>query len=341
MTLLASAPRQPAPSISTLLLGESPAMNAVRALVAQVAARNASVLVTGPSGSGKERVAQAIHAASDRRDKPFVAINCGAIPRDLLESELFGHEKGSFTGAHAARIGRFEEAHGGTLFLDEIGDMPHDMQVKLLRVLEERIVQRVGGRSSTRVDVRIISATHRDLAAAIGEGTFREDLYYRLAVFPLELPALAHRTDDIPALVEHFLRDLGDRRATIRFANDGLARLAAHGWPGNLRELRNCVERAAILHPGECIGAHAVERLLSRNPTTDAVSLRIASAPAPLPSVSLINTGTIDLREILAEIEGRYIREALEKSHGVVAEAARLLGLRRTTLIEKLRRYPI
>ena len=185
-----------------LLLGKSSAMHAVRAFVTRVASSGTSVLVTGPSGSGKERVAQAIHAASDRNNAPFVAINCGAIPRDLLESELFGHEKGSFTGAYAMQIGRFEEAHGGTLFLDEIGDMPHDMQVKLLRVLEERVVQRVGGRSRIPVDVRIISATHRDLETAINDGGFREDLYYRLAVFPIELPSLNERTDDLPQLVE-------------------------------------------------------------------------------------------------------------------------------------------
>ncbi|MDB5713227.1 MAG: sigma-54-dependent Fis family transcriptional regulator [Sphingomonadales bacterium] len=323
-----------------LLLGESAAMRAVRSLITQVASRNASVLVTGPSGSGKERVAQAIHASSDRRDKPFVAINCGAIPRDLLESELFGHEKGSFTGAHATRIGRFEEASGGTLFLDEIGDMPHDMQVKLLRVLEERVVERVGGRTKIPVDVRIVSATHRDLETAILDGGFREDLYYRLAVFPVELPSLAERTSDLPLLVDHFLNLLGDRRGSVKFATSAFARLASHGWPGNLRELRNLVERAAILHPGETIGADEVGRLLTRSGPVTALALR-SLAVVPAVAHSLLTSGTIDLREILAELEGRYIREAIERSRGVIAEAARSLGLNRTTLIEKMRRYAV
>lgn len=316
------------------LLGESSAMQIVRQLISRVAARKASVLVTGPSGSGKERVAQAIHAESDRSNAPFVAINCGAIPRDLLESELFGHEKGSFTGAHALRIGRFEEASGGTLFLDEIGDMPHDMQVKLLRVLEERVVQRVGGRTQIAVDVRIISATHRDLETAIIDGSFREDLYYRLAVFPIELPSLAERTGDLPLLVDHFIQQLGERRGAVKFSRDGIARLAVYGWPGNLRELRNLVERAAILHPGETIGALEIDRLLTRS----SASLPKATTPAQV-IASTFAHGTIDLREILAELEGRYIREAIERSSGVIAEAARSLGLNRTTLIEKMRRY--
>ncbi|WP_293880905.1 sigma-54-dependent Fis family transcriptional regulator [Sphingomonas sp.] len=324
------------PSADDLLLGTSPPMQAVRALVARVAPRDVSVLITGPSGSGKERAAQAIHMSSDRRDGPFVAINCGAIPRDLLESELFGHEKGSFTGAHATRIGRFEEASGGTLFLDEIGDMPHDMQVKLLRVLEERVVERVGGRTKIAVDVRILSATHRNLETAIDDGIFREDLYYRLAVFPIALPALAERTGDLPLLIDHFLKIGGDRRGAVKFTGSGIARLSAHRWPGNLRELRNLVERAAILHPAETIGGVEVDRLLSRaapvlQPTCDAPTPRL-----PPPTLS---EGTIDLREILAELEGRYIREAIERSSGVIAEAARSLGLNRTTLIEKMRRY--
>ncbi|MDB5701147.1 MAG: sigma-54-dependent Fis family transcriptional regulator [Sphingomonadales bacterium] len=327
-------------SANELLLGESAAMKAVRSLVSQVASRNASVLVTGPSGSGKERVAQAIHATSDRRDGPFVAINCGAIPRDLLESELFGHEKGSFTGAHATRIGRFEEASGGTLFLDEIGDMPHDMQVKLLRVLEERVVERVGGRTRISVDVRIVSATHRDLETAIIDGSFREDLYYRLAVFPVELPSLAERTSDLPMLVDHFLNLLGDRRGSVKFCAGAIARLATHGWPGNLRELRNLVERAAILHPGETIGSDEVGRLLTRSGPVTALALR-SLAVVPAVAHSLLNSGTIDLREILAELESRYIREAIERSSGVIAEAARSLGLNRTTLIEKMRRYAV
>jgi sigma-54 specific flagellar transcriptional regulator A len=330
-------------SAADLLLGHSAAMQGVRALVTRVAVCNASVLVTGPSGSGKERVAQAIHAESDRSKGPFVAINCGAIPRELLESELFGHEKGSFTGAHATRIGRFEEASGGTLFLDEIGDMPLDMQVKLLRVLEERVVERVGGRTKIPVDVRIISATHRDLAGAIVEGGFREDLYYRLAVFPIELPSLAERTGDLSMLIAHFLKSLGERRGKVNFSSDGIARLATHSWPGNLRELRNLVERAAILHPGETLGFLEIDRLLTRSGTSPAVasSFRQVTPDQPPITETAFRNGSIDLREILAELEGRYIREAIERSSGVIAEAARSLGLNRTTLIEKMRRYAV
>src|SRR3954468_8730513 len=200
------------PALESLIIGEAPSIQALRRLVRQVAPSDASVLLVGPSGSGKEVVARAIHAQSRRAGKPFVAINCGAIPRDLLESELFGHEKGSFTGAFAQHKGRFEEANGGTLFLDEIGDMPADMQVKLLRVLEERVVQRIGGKGQIAVDVRILAATHRDIDAAIEAGSFREDLFYRLAVFPIELPALAAHVEDVPLLVAHFLDQCTGRK---------------------------------------------------------------------------------------------------------------------------------
>jgi len=306
-----------APTGATTLIGDSVAMAAVRQMVALVARGDASVLVTGPSGSGKERVARAIHADSDRATGPFVAINCGAIPRELLESELFGHEKGAFTGAVATRTGRFEEAQGGTLFLDEIGDMPADMQVKLLRVLEERTVTRVGGRGEIAVDVRIISATHRDLGDAIDEGRFREDLYYRLAVFPIALPSLAERVDDLAMLIGHFAGTSRQARTGVRFASDALTRLAAHPWPGNLRELRNMVERAAILHPGETIGAADVDRLLSRSPLTRARTLKDAHLPG-----AVIGDGDVDLNAILAAIEARYIAAAMARANGVVAEAA-------------------
>ncbi len=329
--------RDGAATVESLLLGDSAAMVAVRALVNRVGPGTTSVLITGPSGSGKERVARAVHAASDRAAGPFVAINCGAIPRDLLESELFGHEKGSFTGAYAQRQGRFEEASGGTLFLDEIGDMPADMQVKLLRVLEERRIERVGGRGSIAVDVRIVSATHRDLAVAIAEQRFREDLYYRLAVFPIDLPGLAARPIDLPLLIRYFLRDIADSNSAVRFSADALAVLCAHSWPGNVRELRNFVERAAILHPGETLGAVAVDALLLRPKSSLGVAPGVAARPLQ-PTPDLAAAG-VDLRAILHEIEGRYIGEALDRSGGVVADAARLLGLQRTTLIEKMRRH--
>jgi sigma-54 dependent transcriptional regulator, flagellar regulatory protein len=328
--------REGAVTAATLLLGQSGAMAHIRDLIRKVASLNTSILISGPSGSGKERVARAIHAESDRAHGPFVAINCGAIPRELLESELFGHEKGSFTGAHAQRQGRFEEADKGTLFLDEIGDMPADMQVKLLRVLEERSVERVGGRGSIRVDVRVVSASHRDLAVAIDEGRFREDLYYRLAVFPIHLPGLSEHIEDIELLIRHFLRNLGMAAASLDFAPSAMTALARHPWPGNVRELRNFVERAAILHSGETITATEVDAMLLRTKPTSA---RPTMAATIMPERTDLDPGGIDLRAILHDLEGRYIREALSRTQGVVADAARLLGLQRTTLIEKMRRH--
>jgi sigma-54 specific flagellar transcriptional regulator A len=354
------------------IVGESHAIAGLRRMVRQVAPSDASVLLVGPSGSGKEVVARAIHARSKRAAKPFVAINCGAIPRDLLESELFGHEKGSFTGAFAQHKGRFEEAHSGTLFLDEIGDMPADMQVKLLRVLEERVVQRVGGRGQIAVDVRILAATHRDIDAAIEAGSFREDLYYRLAVFPIELPALADHVEDVPLLVAHFLGQCAGRKHA-RFTPAAFERMRQHGWPGNVRELRNFVERANILHGGRTLGRDEAAALLLRRGRVGAIerealwdatdvlagpapaalpaaAAAIAPAPAPSKSVAVpIRAGTqaiamteaqpVALRDMLAEIERRYIEEALTQSEGVIADAARLLSLQRTTLIEKMRKY--
>jgi sigma-54 specific flagellar transcriptional regulator A len=325
-----------------LLVGESPAMLEVRHLIRQVAPSNASVIITGPSGSGKEMVARSIHAASDRAPQPYVPVNCGAIPRDLLESELFGHEKGAFTGAVNQRRGRFEEAHRGTLFLDEIGDMPADMQVKLLRVLEERTIQRVGGRGEIAVDNRIVSATHRDIDEAIEEQRFREDLFYRLAVFPIHLPSLAERQEDIPLLVRNFLR----RKTDVKFHQSAMDRLMAHAWPGNVRELRNLIERATILYSSRMIGAEEVQALLvpRRAQAGDARMLPPANDSRPVPSslpeesLSLIGDDPVDLRSIIADLEQRYILEALERADGVVAEAARALSLQRTTLIEKMRK---
>jgi len=346
-------------ALEDVLVGESAAMAELRSLIRQVAPSSASVFVNGPSGSGKEVVARAIHAAGARGGRAYVPVNCGAIPRDLLESELFGHEKGSFTGAHAQHRGRFEEADGGTLFLDEIGDMPHDMQVKLLRVLEEKAVQRVGGRGQISVDARIVSATHRDIDQAIDAGRFREDLFYRLAVFPIELPSLAHRAEDVPSLVRHFAGREPDR-ACARFSSDALDRLVAHGWPGNVRELRNVVERANILYPDQTVGAEQVELLLLRRgrlsvaeraalwqaseppasePEPAAATARVARAEAD--PLTIDPASGVDLRSVLAEIERRYIEQALDHSGGVVADAARMLSLQRTTLIEKMRKYEL
>ena len=347
-------------------------MAELRRLIVQVAPSNASVLITGPSGSGKEVVARAIHAESRRASGAYVPVNCGAIPRELLESELFGHEKGSFTGAHAQHRGRFEEADGGSLFLDEIGDMPADMQVKLLRVLEDRAVQRVGGRGRIAVDTRIVSATHRDIDRAIDAGGFREDLFYRLAVFPIELPSLAERAEDVPQLIGHFLaRSHGGQQ--VRFDQAATDRLVAYGWPGNVRELRNFVERAVILFAGRTVGAEETDLLLLRRgrvgaeerralwQATDRIEAQVREpAPAaraeasPGAEVVPITGGApamdwsapaggepVALKEMLAEIERRYILDALDRSGGVIADAARMLSLQRTTLIEKMRKYEL
>lgn len=356
----AAAPAAPQ-MLEEMIVGAAPVMAALRRVVRQVAPSEASVLLTGPSGSGKEVFARAIHALSPRAGKPFVAVNCGAIPRDLLESVLFGHEKGSFTGAHAQHKGRFEEADGGTLFLDEIGDMPAEMQVKLLRVLEERAVQRVGGRGQIGVDVRIVAATHRDIDAAIDTGAFREDLFYRLAVFPVEIPSLAERIGDVPLLVGHFLGQQPGRHGRVAFSAEAYARMAEHGWPGNVRELRNFVDRAGVMFAGRTIGADEAGALLVRRGRVGAIETRAlwaASEPdaadepvaddvvvpirgrSPSAPAPQMNSGEpVALKEMLAEIERRYIEQALTLSGGVIADAARMLTLQRTTLIEKMRKY--
>ena len=336
------------------LIGDSAAMQDVRALIDRVAGSAATVLVTGPSGSGKDVVARLLHQRGNRAAKPFVAINCGAVPAELIESEIFGHEAGAFTGAVKARRGRFELADGGTLFLDEIGDMPLAMQVKLLRVLETRVVERVGGMLATPVDVRIVAATNLDLGAAIASGRFREDLFYRLAVVEIALPPLAARPGDIAALAEHFARAAAPPERRIRFGDDALALLETLPWRGNLRELRNLVERASALHPGETIdhatalrltggGTRAVDEWL-RQPLRAAPPARARTLPPPITAADAAvggASGGVDLKLILDEVEQGYIERALRSTAGGVAESARLLGLRRTTLIEKMRRLNI
>jgi sigma-54 specific flagellar transcriptional regulator A len=350
--------------VSALIIGGSSVIVALRNMVRRVARSDASILITGPSGAGKEMVARAIHAASDRSDKPFVALNCGAIPAELVESELFGHEKGSFTGAHARRIGRFEEADGGTLFLDEIGDMRFDMQVKLLRVLEDGLVTRVGGTAILPVDVRIVCATHQDLDRAMADKRFREDLYFRLGVVVVNIPDLASRVEDIPALIDHFQRR---KRMTqrVRFDASGMARLMTHRWPGNVRELRNVIERAAVLFPGELIDARDVDGLLHRgglqlshggpvsfSPQADMptpIPALPPLPPIPLPVVPIRPAAPrkdgppipINLKELLETMELERIQMALDMADGVISEAARLLMLKRTTLIEKMRKYGV
>jgi sigma-54 specific flagellar transcriptional regulator A len=313
-------------------VGRSAAAAGLEQLMRQVARFDSTVLVQGESGTGKELVARRIHALSHRANGPFVPVNCGAIPRDLLESELFGHEKGAFTGAISQRIGRFELAAGGTLFLDEIGDMSIDMQVKLLRVLQERIFERIGSHRQRSVDLRIIAATHRDLPAMVGRGEFREDLFFRLNVFPIEVPPLRNRAADVPDLVADLIRQgvregLGD----VCFTDDSMELLAAHAWPGNVRELRNLLERLSILHADTTIDRGLLASYLQPRPGA-AVPQR---GPAGLPAAG------IDLREHLADIERGLIADALDRAGGTVAKAARLLRLQRTTLVEKLRRYEL
>ncbi|MCW8883779.1 MAG: sigma-54 dependent transcriptional regulator [Motiliproteus sp.] len=345
------------------LVGTSVPMQHVRSMMAQVADRDVSVLITGESGTGKEVVARNLHDSSSRKDKPFVPVNCGAIPADLLESELFGHEKGAFTGAVSTRVGRFELAHGGTLFLDEIGDMPLPMQVKLLRILQERRFERVGGNRTLEVDVRIIAATHKDLEVMIEDGTFREDLYYRLNVFPLEMPALRERIEDLPLLLNELI---------LRVANNGLGKikldaiaiksLSCHGWPGNVRELANLVERLAIMYPNEIIGFNQLPgkfqhlqddeipeyiqvdaQLAAAIPVaavTGVVAGAVAGTAAGTDGVSLPAEG-VDLKNYLADLEQGLIEQALNETDNVVARAASLLKIRRTTLVEKMRKYGI
>ncbi len=355
--------------------GQSQAIQDVLTLISQVAAHESSVLVLGESGTGKEVVARAIHETSPRRARPFIAVNCGAIPADLLESELFGHEKGAFTGAVATRKGRFELAEGGTLFLDEIGDMSLPMQVKLLRVLQERVFERVGSALQYRCNVRIIAATHRNLEEAILRGGFREDLFYRLNVFPIEMPPLRTRLEDLPTLINDFAAmNMAAGRQRVQFSTGAMDCLNHHAWPGNVRELGNLIERLSILCAGRLVGAgdlppryrpadwqpdpHSDEPAAPLQPvmppaqdllqSSELVSLTerealllLEDAPRIADSGMILPPDGLDLRAHVAAIEEALIRQALERSQGIVAQAARLLGLRRTTLVEKLRKFDI
>jgi sigma-54 specific flagellar transcriptional regulator A len=377
--------------------GTSRPMRDVHRLIEQVAPFHTNVLILGESGTGKEMVARHIHELSGRSGHPFVPVNCGAIPADLLESELFGHEKGAFTGALSTRLGRFEFAEGGTLFLDEIGDMSLQMQVKLLRVLQERSFERVGSNRTIRCNVRIIAATHRDLDAAISAGRFREDLFYRLNVFPVQMPPLRERLEDLPVLIEHLVqRQEQIAGRSVRLDKEAMNCLARNPWPGNVRELANLLERLAILFPEQTITASDLPERYRNKGTTGwfASGMRI-TPPAPKvvpratsalleelleagesefsdtdelagtvqladavdlsdttdltdradlvdrapPASTALPRGGIDLKDHLSAIEIGLIRKALAEADGTVAEAARLLGMRRTTLVEKLRKY--
>ncbi len=337
------------PSISLFraLVGKSPAIQRLRRAIEQVAPTNSTVLLLGETGTGKEIVARNIHYYSKRRDKPFVAVNCGAIPSELLESELFGHEKGAFTGAVSARKGRFELAQGGTLFLDEIGDMPMPMQVKLLRVLQERSFERVGGTRTIEADVRIVAATHRKLEDMIREGQFREDLYYRLNVFPIELPPLRERLEDLPVLINELIARLeSSQQGSVRLTVRAVDALARHDWPGNIRELANLIERLAILYPYGVVELEDLPERFRRLVGADEGREKASSAPAATPAVpppmpARLPREGLDLKQHLSDLEVQLIQQALEETGGVVAQAAKLLGMRRTTLVEKMRKYGI
>ena len=333
------------------LVGISESVSKVRTLIEQVANTEASVLILGDSGTGKEVVARNLHFHSERKDKPFVPVNCGAIPPDLLESELFGHEKGAFTGAISARQGRFELAKGGTLFLDEIGDMPLPMQVKLLRVIQERVFERVGSNKSIKADVRIIAATHRNLESEITDGRFREDLFYRLNVFPIEMPSLSQRVEDIPLLLEELIvRMENNKRGSVRLTPAAVAALQGYEWPGNVRELSNLVERLLIMFPNGVVDAHdlpekyregiEIAKLaisgINENPN---VQQRVTSHIINQVEQSTLPEEGIDLKAHLLDLESNLIKQALDESKGVVAHAAQRLNMRRTTLVEKMRKY--
>lgn len=328
------------------LVGTSRKVQQVRQLMEQVADKDVSVLITGESGTGKEVVARNLHYHSTRRDKPFVPVNCGAIPAELLESELFGHEKGAFTGAITSRVGRFELAEGGTLFLDEIGDMPLSMQVKILRVLQERTFERVGSNRTQSADVRVIAATHKHLEDMIESGDFREDLYYRLNVFPIEMPALRERVEDIPLLINELISRMEkEKRGSLRMNSAAIMSLCRHDWPGNVRELANLVERLAIMHPYGVIGVQELPKKFryvddyDENRPVEDNGMPSIPGLVGLDAPALLPVNGIDLKDYLSNLEKQLIQQALDEASGVVARAAEKLRIRRTTLVEKVRKY--
>jgi sigma-54 specific flagellar transcriptional regulator A len=317
------------------IVGNSAEILHVKELISQVAKTNASVLIYGESGTGKELIARNIHDQSTRKNGPFIAINCAAIPADLLESELFGHEKGAFTGAANIRQGRFELANNGTIFLDEIGDMPLMMQVKLLRVLQEQSFERVGGSKTVQTDVRIIAATNQDLAQRIAAQQFREDLFYRLNVFPINVPPLRQRGEDISLLLDHVLSNLAKQMPTCTITISARQKLINYAWPGNIREMINIVERLCIMYPHQEVNVSQLPADITKTRSSLLDMGEVVMIKADLAAASF------DLKQHLENIEVCLINQALQKSHGVVANAARILGIRRTTLIEKMKKYQI
>ena len=366
--------------VATPIIGRGEEMRALRGLISTVANSQATVLISGESGTGKELIARALHDESDRAGSRFVPVNCAAIPRELVEAELFGHRKGAFTGAVSDRVGRFELAHGGTLFLDEIGDLPLDIQVKLLRVLQERAVDPVGSMKSVEVDVRVVAASHKDLEAEVKAGRFREDLYYRLNVLPLHSPPLRRRVDDIPELAQFHAQRLAPKgRNAIRFSPDMLLALKSYHWPGNVRELINLVDRFTALFPGQEIGLRTVPaamlpkglaalrdelfgKIAASNVLTlfpevpeearDSLPETLDADPSEddnaVQDIIMLAQGMdelpedgLPLKQRLAEIERSYIEQALSRTEGNVSRTAKLLQVQRTTLIEKINKYEL
>jgi len=309
-------------------VGDSRPIQEVFELIEKVADTDSTILITGESGTGKELIAKAIHYNSHRRDNPMVVINCGAIPEELLESELFGHEKGAFTGAHKARMGRFELANGGTIFLDEIGDMSPNLQVKLLRVLQEQQFERVGSTRTIGVDIRVIAATNQDLFSAVNKGKFREDLYYRLNVIPINVPPLRERRSDTPLLVDFFMKKFTqERQKHVKgFTQESMDTLFQYDWPGNVRELENLVERVIILADGEEIGLDDIPESIRQR------AKRMESFGVAMPK------GDIPFDHAVEEYEKKLILQALEETNWVKTKAAKLLKMNRTTLIEKMKK---
>jgi len=339
------------------LIGDSPSMQVVYEMIEKIADTDSTVLITGESGTGKELIAKTIHYNNtSRAGGPFVPLNCAAIPRDLLESELFGHEKGAFTGAVNTRLGRFELAQGGTLFLDEVGELDPSLQVKLLRVLQEREFERVGGMKTIKVDVRILAATNKDLEKATRDGNFREDLYYRLNVIPLHLPPLRQRVEDLQLLIAHFVQEFcrKRKREPFTFSPEAMACLMKNRWTGNVRELENLIERLTILVSGDIVNITDLPEKFhqltfadlaakSGPATGTAPDLSASGGAEPLIATSPVPFGEngVDLNELVSNLERNMIMQALDKAGGVRSKAAQLLGLNRTTLLEKMKKMKI
>lgn len=329
--------------IHKIFIGNSPKAQNIKQMITLAASSDCPILITGSSGCGKEVTAKAVHAISSRRDKPLISINCGAIPNELIEAELFGHRKGSFTGAYQDHIGLFEQANGGTLFLDEIGDMPLNLQVRLLRILEDGLVRSIGGKTEKQVDVRIIAATNQEIALAIARGAFREDLYYRLSVLSIDIPTLKERSSDIHALTEHFVKQASNDKK-VNISKAGWNMLCHHSWPGNIRELRNWVSRVLLFNDaGQIIDAERVKLLIDMgNPKqikSDIINQDNITNKTNIYYRKTQTESGFNLREYLNNEEKRYMRIALRNSNGVVQNAAIAVGMKRTTFVEKMKRY--